>query len=237
MASPSSSSSEDDGELLGAKAFSVVGEQEPSERAPATAEEYLRQVRWQARRCPNVVVAATTPQPQRTTGARPSRLLAGFSGASSEHKPVDVALLPSAAWRASFLQQFEAWRERLAQLRAASSVLKQAHADEKLPAVRDKQCWRQWTLGETGRAPATSLLLSMDHVTSCAITTYLAHWLLESSVLTKRHACWLFALLVRLELPLEADMAADLRAVWKHLVLMRSSLVRVRARQLPIASH
>jgi hypothetical protein len=118
-----------------ALAFDVAGEQPPSSRPPSTAEEYLRQVRYQARRCPDVVVATNEPPrkaPSTTTTTKTrSQLLRGFqstttsstSGSSSNNNttaaPLITAnecnahLIPSTAWVASFIHTFEATRQVL----------------------------------------------------------------------------------------------------------------------------
>ena len=51
------------------------GEEEPTGKPPNTAEEYLRQVRWEANRCPDIVVSKKTPSPFFTLTPLPLLLL------------------------------------------------------------------------------------------------------------------------------------------------------------------
>jgi survival of motor neuron protein-interacting protein 1 len=72
-------------------------------------------------------------------------------------------------------------------------------------------------------------------VTALTLLHHAIRWLEEASQLSEAHAAWLFALLARVDTPLDADAGAALRHMCRTLCALRASLngEHSRATQLP----
>lgn len=216
------------------RAFAVDGEEEPTGRPPATAEEYLRQVRWEANRCPDVCVA-TNAAPEMdcaNTGGRDSvRELEGQFAVMDTAAPVAEDLLPSAEWESNLLANFQ-------QLRSVFEGAAVASGGDKtlvLPPLKARAQWRKFCFGDGGNAghkPTPSVLARMDFVTIQRVLSYQVGWALEEGM-TEERGKWIYSVLCRLELPLLADAASELLQLCQRCVQLRSSLQNAADPLLP----
>ncbi|GAQ87224.1 Survival motor neuron interacting protein [Klebsormidium nitens] len=139
------------------KAFHVSGQPDFSIEEP-DAEEYLRRVRWEAQRCPRVVVAPAHERPPAAPEQTPYMPALPGVTACAPH------LLPSSEWEACFLADFSDLRTELVRLldlleeadaAALSSLPSSAAA---IPSVRDASAWKRFCLGPSpGPQPAEGL--------------------------------------------------------------------------------
>src|SRR3990167_8203770 len=155
-------SSDDDCDLRQPRAFAVEGESEPTHEPPATAEEYLRQVRWQANRCPDVVVAKNAPSPKKNT------IVTNIPVAPN----TPTHLKPSKQWEDNFLVQFNEFRDYLAQ----QQQIFDNSADEKpsLPPINAANKWKEFCFGPECKKPKPSIILQLDHVSHHKVSYPLA---------------------------------------------------------------
>lgn len=150
-------------------AFAIDGESEPTGLPPATAEEYLRQVRWQANRCPNVVVAQNDPKPIKQT------ISAMFTQSTP---PTPAELKPTKAWETNFLDTFKQFR---ASLEEQHANLKSQSNLPKLPSVYSKKQWKQLCFGSAtapAKKPSPSIVLQLDFVSLLKVWFEKIHYLM-----------------------------------------------------------
>ena len=227
-----------------------------SQNLPATAEEYLRMVRRQARTIPDVVVAPGDGGRRRAGGdGSPGESRARNSSSQRRgHADDDVGacedeLLPPVEWESCYLQYFDALRTSVMESRA---VIQHASAgSEGLPAGRDEDFWYLTWFGPDASPPS----LRQVSLTDAKRVSELL-WTF-SRICESRHdadaslirgiaeaggggagggpwgGAWLFALLVVTEKPADADTSAALRALVRYLCARRRELMTAQAEALP----
>ena len=187
---------DDDEDLMQRRALAVVGDPDWStEGPPATAEEYLRRVRWEARRCPNVVRA---DEPTRATlGAKNTRTPSARSIARSSMLPTIVRLppapphaAPTAPWQHALVTSFSELRMRLANvLSARRSTNARAQTKQSLPNMNDPEAWRRFCLGTSvgedgiasdgpsARNPSVDILVQLGEANVALLLRHAVTWL------------------------------------------------------------
>eukprot|EP01104_Vermistella_antarctica_P019893 TRINITY_DN811_c0_g8_i4.p1 TRINITY_DN811_c0_g8~~TRINITY_DN811_c0_g8_i4.p1 ORF type:complete len:343 (-),score=59.33 TRINITY_DN811_c0_g8_i4:64-1092(-) len=190
---------------------------------PATGEEYLRRVKYEARHlCPSVVVAKNIVKSTRDDDARhTNHYLQQFLAPTFPNTP--DALLPHSEWRLAFISSFSELRQRFA--RSMPSVRKQHQGEERvrLPGPRDSSGWRVFCFGnasEGGHDPTPFILASMSELTTKTVLQGMVKWMCAEEKKASKGTSkfpeevvwrWMFALLTRLEKPLDSETAASLR--------------------------
>jgi survival of motor neuron protein-interacting protein 1 len=228
-------------EDLQPRAFQVFGEMSPAEGPPATGEDYLRRVRWEARRIPGLVVSDIDP-----------RQFDSLQTASFEVAPKVVTpphLVPKPEWQQLFIANFEGLRKRLQE--AALQPL--PPPPFRIPHVKDTAKWKDVIYGPeahkklesagtaaSGTAapvttpptslglpqnvlPVLSLLLHLDERTVNALLAQQIRWACKRPM-THLSGAWLYGLLARLEKPLDADVCADIRQLRRRCMELRAEL-------------
>eukprot|EP00026_Physarum_polycephalum_P009225 Phypoly_transcript_09339.p1 GENE.Phypoly_transcript_09339~~Phypoly_transcript_09339.p1 ORF type:complete len:325 (+),score=70.47 Phypoly_transcript_09339:51-977(+) len=267
---------EDDDDLL-PRAFAVTGELPPEAGPPTTGEDYLRRVRWEARRCPNVVVSAIDPRKYDNRQTQ-------FAALPPPCPPAPAGMAPHIQWETKFLAQFSDLRLSLnhafAKPKPALSFNLPHHNDvrgwyllcfgakekerereEKEKENRQKKHQDQDTeamvidsptqnheeqqleinhniskvtaIGQQALPPLMSIVTHLDQVTVMALVQHHITWL-ETRPMTQHRAQWIYALLARLEKPLDPDIAASLRSLLRRTSVLRSKLVDPKDNMLPV---
>ena len=179
---------------------------------PATAEEYLLRVRLEAESLSPVIVAKG-----RRDDDQPSPVL---SPSFEEEIPVD--------------SDSDDWERRSAAIfrQALQYVDEAAHSFDsdrahKLPSLHDGYAWHfycfgtrlpqdcgeshgQQGTGANGHPPLVSVLTKLDSRKAYRLLNKHVQWL-ETAPLTKARSLWLYALMLRIEQPLNGDSASLLR--------------------------
>lgn len=183
----------------------VDGSEEPfSGAAPQSAAEYLRRVRAEALRIPDIMLAD------------------GQADRSYEDE-VDTNLrppqwAPPAAWTRSVLADLAELRVRLG---VYSSNGLGTNRETIVPKMKDGDAWRQFC---DDTPPRTRLVLQFDSAMTQAVLAHHVRWVDDEDSLTDARARWLYAILARLEKPLHRDVLAVLRRLVKRLLVLRAAL-------------
>jgi len=238
------------------RAFIVEGETPPSDEPPVSGDDYLRRVRWEARRCPQVVVSKIDPRQYDNKQTQ-------FANIPPPCPPAPPGMTPLPSWEDAFLSIFSELRQKLNYL----STQSKPKLSITLPRLTDAKGWTHLCFGypspsdspssstkeppsppiSTGQTvpssnqksnskyplpPLLSIILQLDHVSISSLLQYHIEWL-ETKILTRERALWIFALLTRLDKPLDADMAASLRKLLRRASVLRSQLKDAGGETLP----
>lgn len=224
---------EEEEDYIGPRAFKIDGELGPDAGPPMDGFDYLRRVRWEAKRVPKVVKSNIDP---RQYDSRQTTFLT---------PPPDIAecpeaLRPSPEWESTFLLNFDALRKDLAHRYEAMPKPKLA---QPLPSIRDAQRWKQINLGihrhgdertlVTPTRPTMSVVMTLDIVSVRQLLEYHIRWAKKAKEVDEVHTQWLYALLSRLDKPIDADMASALRSLLRRLAEDRSRLESQQDQALP----
>eukprot|EP00743_Colponemidia_sp_Colp-15_P008337 GILK01009055.1.p1 GENE.GILK01009055.1~~GILK01009055.1.p1 ORF type:complete len:242 (+),score=25.97 GILK01009055.1:41-727(+) len=186
-----------------------VSECLPPTGEPTTAEEYLAQVRYQAKLLPKVVVADidTRQFDHLQTSSIPDTVL---------NPPKTQAVHWPGMWLDQFLSDFADLRLSISRLVAKH---KARPIQQQLPHCKDEEGWRRFC-ASAEHTPSLSIISSLDHVSTRSLVQYQLDWLCSSTSLSELQAAWLFAVLARLDKPLDPDVAASLFEAQRHLLLL-----------------
>eukprot|EP00742_Colponemidia_sp_Colp-10_P008377 GILJ01009072.1.p1 GENE.GILJ01009072.1~~GILJ01009072.1.p1 ORF type:complete len:243 (+),score=24.23 GILJ01009072.1:42-731(+) len=189
-----------------------VSECLPPTGEATTAEEYLAQVRHQARALPKVVVADidTRQFDHLQTSSIPDTIL---------NPPKTQAVHWPGMWLDHFLSDFADLR--LAISRHIARHKARRTQQQQVPHVKDEEGWRRFC-ASAERTPSLSIISSLDHVSTRSLLQYQLEWLCSSSSLSEPQVAWLFAVLARLDKPLDPDIAASLFEAQRHLLIMET---------------
>lgn len=212
--------SDDDGLLR--RAFYVKGELPPEAGPPQNGVDYLKHVKWEARRIPSTIVADVgTPQlcGEKAVRTKYSSLIRASSISTD---CVDEAK-PSPEWESRFLEKFAKLRSKVEERR----MDKEKRTKKRRSDFPQRDEWTEFCLVKHP-VPSHSMLYDMDNVTVTDLIDVLAEKLcgnidVDSEVVVHR---WLFCLLAHLEVPLLAETSASLRSVLKHCAKLRSRLTK-----------
>ena len=184
---------------------------------PADGLEYLRRVRKEARRLPNVV-RAHLDDPLERSGSE-----AESAGSSSLPLP-PPALRPDQRWEGELLCEFDSLRRQL----AAAAISPRRAQPPPLPNVADVSAWETFCFGrqhgDGGHPPAMRVVLALDQRAALRLLQMMHMRLERERTLSDPLARWIFALLSRPERALPAEHAATLRALLCTCVRQRAAL-------------
>jgi survival of motor neuron protein-interacting protein 1 len=217
------------------KALPITGPPSFAEGPPTSAEEYLRQVRWEAKQLPQVVCAKLDLHRFEDNRTKYIPRM-GQLKAEEELSITPASHRPEPMWMEAFLSDFKEIRAAL----AASKWRECKNFDQsKVPQSRDGQAWerfcfgrkgdddssaslgeegetqteRQTESGATGNPPLLSVLATLDERRTAGMLRQMVKWVECAPSLDEPHAQWLFALLCALSTPMDANTAASLRAL------------------------
>eukprot|EP00188_Purpureofilum_apyrenoidigerum_P003684 Plantae.Rhodophyta-Purpureofilum_apyrenoidigerum.ctg391.p1 GENE.Plantae.Rhodophyta-Purpureofilum_apyrenoidigerum.ctg391~~Plantae.Rhodophyta-Purpureofilum_apyrenoidigerum.ctg391.p1 ORF type:complete len:259 (-),score=43.17 Plantae.Rhodophyta-Purpureofilum_apyrenoidigerum.ctg391:237-1013(-) len=226
-------SSGDDGDIpLMSKAFYVDDALPSFDGPPMSAEEYLRQVRWEASGISEVIIAPDREKRQRdSVGGSVPEMRRLSSPLPRPTSSVDCE------FEKNLLEDFTLVRDLFENSRhKIESVDQENFVSDILPGAADEQQWRRLCFSETsGRSPLVSTVASMDQVTVASVLRYYDQWFnfdnperdgcLQYIKMTEsgHRAHWLFALLVALDKPLDGDTAASLRSLLRKFSGVRAT--------------
>jgi len=217
---------EEEDEYIGPRAFKIDGELGPEAGPPLDGFDYLRRVRWEAKRVPKVVRSNINPRHY-------DSLQTTFLTPPPDIAECPDALRPSTEWESTFLAGFEALRKDLAHRYQTQPKPPLA---QPLPAIKDAQRWKQINLGISQRGsttsqpareparPTLSVIMNLDIVSVRQLLEYHLRWAKKAKEIDEVHAQWLYALMLRLDKPIDADMASGLRSLLRRLASDRARL-------------
>ena len=189
-------------------ALEVSGEPDWSVRGPpASAAEYLRRVKWEARQCPNVVRAEGigTPSPSRrsaravpvASAMRSSAIMSAVR--TSRIPPAPEHAVPDAKWERSLIASFSELRLRVANAMAEADAGPRegrtpgrgsgaagtsgregdvGRTISALPSVRDPEAWRRLCVDdEEPAAPSVDLLSRLGETRASILLRHAVSWL------------------------------------------------------------
>eukprot|EP00735_Rhodelphis_limneticus_P005571 TRINITY_DN17476_c0_g1::TRINITY_DN17476_c0_g1_i1::g.28044::m.28044 TRINITY_DN17476_c0_g1::TRINITY_DN17476_c0_g1_i1::g.28044 ORF type:complete len:258 (-),score=21.04,sp/Q9CQQ4/GEMI2_MOUSE/30.92/3e-28,SIP1/PF04938.7/6.6e-47 TRINITY_DN17476_c0_g1_i1:13-759(-) len=189
---------------------------------PATAEEYLRMVRREAKACPNVVVARNI-DPRKFDHKQTA-----YMKPPPEISKCSPEFLPKPVWVAYFIEDFEELSASLAECMPTTN--------QAIPSHQDADIWREALYPDastTPLSPNVSMLMALDQVSVKWLISQHIQWMKEKPMCDEITAQWLFALFARLDRPLDADTASDLRDLLRILAKYRASLSSLEDESLP----
>ena len=111
-----------------------------------------------------------------------------------------------------------------------------------LPSMSDAQRWKSFCLrahlGEPsgsacGNPPTLQIVMQLDQVAVIRLVEYHVKWVEKSEQISDIQKEWLFALLGRLDKPLDSDTASSLRSLLRRLTHERAKLSLPTDPQLP----
>lgn len=212
--------SDDDGLLR--RAFYVKGELPPEAGPPQNGVDYLKHVKWEARRIPSTIVADVDPPrlcSERTVRTKYSSLIRASTMSTD---CVDEAK-PAPEWESHFLEKFTKLRNEIEERRTD----KGKRTKKKRADFPQRDEWAEFCLVKHP-VPSHSMLYDMDNVTVTELIDVLAEKLRESVDVVSENTLhrWLFCLLAHLEVPLVAETSASLRSILKHCTKLRSRLTK-----------
>lgn len=220
--------SDDDGLLR--RAFYVEGELPPEAGPPQNGVDYLKHVKWEARRIPSTIVADMNPV-NLCNEKMHHRLkyMSLIRNSCINTSCVDEAK-PCPEWEMHFLKKFTELRRTVEEKRMGmrKSVKKKCIGFPKRDAHGE---WLDFCLVEHP-VPSYSILYSMDNVTIATVIDILAEKLGENNSSYNETVVhrWLFCLLAHLEVPLIAETSASLRKILKCCAKQRSSFTEEECR-------
>lgn len=214
---------------------------------PTSAEEYLLRVRLEAERLPKVTTAASAKEKRRNDEAKTTNVVLSTdivreSNLPTWHETVQAKeeLLPHPQWTDDALASFATAREYIESRREeADSGLDASDSD--LPDINDEDGWFMFCFEGDGHPPLLSIMLRMDPMTVQSMLAYHVDWLSEEMddeiVRFPTHrAVWLYAILVCIDMPLNSDVASDIRRLLVLCTAVRSRLNRSSGEERVLAS-
>jgi len=213
-----------DNELLPV-AFKVDGEFPPEAGTPMSGLDYLRRVRWEARNIPAVVVSNINPREY------DSKQTVTINTITKQNSlaPTPDNLKPNNEWEVAFIASFSELRQKWNNQRQLENVAYKKPPFP-LPSLKDELKLRNYFFGNASQPnkkvtinptpPLMSLLLMLDEVSVKTLLSFHIAWL-EERPLDSLSAQWIYALLVLLEKPLDADISADLRVLLRYCIILR----------------
>lgn len=208
------------------------------QKPPISGEEYLRQVRAQARLvCPGVVVAECVDKSVRERDVRNSTAyLLHHSAPPCPTAPQE--LMPALKWQREFLFEFAKFRQHIQWLR---SLRKEHQPDQiRVPFLNDKSGWFSFCFGSQnnpeGHLPTPSLITQLDFVTVKKLLDYHITWFIEKTYPPPRnHLVWMYVLLASVDKPLDSNSSGSIRSLLRFLSLARSKM-NVSSEFLPVTN-
>lgn len=231
-------SSNDDGMI---QAFHV-GHVDESEYRPNTyptsAEEYIKQVHMEARRCEDVMIAHVCP----TKFQRQTVKISNSTGC----QPPPTGYAPSLEWQQQQSASFSELRRKMARWKARSKKLNNLQSPE-MPDTDDDVNWCRLCFGnqfqqrllarqesgikgnitdtenDQGMPPVLSVLTAMSQSCVEAVLEYHVQWM-EVTGFSDQQGRWFYALLTCLEKPLTPEICSLLRTLARQCWNLRAIL-------------
>uniref|UniRef100_A0A7S2ZJF2 Uncharacterized protein n=1 Tax=Rhodosorus marinus TaxID=101924 RepID=A0A7S2ZJF2_9RHOD len=150
--------------------------QSPSEGPPQSAEEYLRQVHWEAQSIANVVVAESRERRQRESQADVSSQLARIEIPHT----AEFFAKTSEEQLNGLLDEFEQVRHRF---KASVRNFEHEHRHSNLPKPENEPKWRRLCFEkQTSQRPTLTIVRQMDQKSACAALSHFEKWLREETL-------------------------------------------------------
>ena len=199
-------------------------EEEEDGRPPQDGMAYLRQVIKERKRVPDTVTV------EYVGAAKTAKL----SSRDREKAAAPPGWAPGAAWQRDQIAEFSAVRLRVARhAQLARETGEAGHGVHNVPDKRNEALWCHLMMGGevwrqvsharedsedgseartevTGEEPRLNFLVSVPVHVCVEVLQYLLSWL-EITGWRSQYGPWLYALLVRLEKPLDPDVGSSLR--------------------------
>jgi len=219
--------------------FHVDGESAPSEGPPTSGEEYLRRVRWEANRCPGIVVSDIDPKEFIQNRSQSYFVLPDPIASPPE------GFAPSIEWEQIFLEDFIFLIEDLEKLHQVERENKSFAIS--LPSTRNEDNWYKICFGKRSEQeanlienttdrrypPLLGIILQLDMLSVQQLIHYQTNWIEDEDNITKWSALWLFGLFARCPKPVNADVAFDIRRLLRIATKKRASLTDSKDELLP----
>ena len=214
--------------LMSAALYVEEAEEEEDEgRPPQDGMAYLRQVIKERKRVPDTVTVEYA-------GPAKTAKLSGGPGSDREKAAAPPGWAPGSAWQRQQIAEFSSVRLRVAQHAEVARQTGQAgRGVHNVPDKRNEALWCHMMVGGqvwrevrharedsedgseartevTGEEPGLNFLVSVPVHVCEQVLQYLLAWL-ELTGWRSQYGPWLYALLVRLEKPLNPDVGSSLR--------------------------
>eukprot|EP01105_Mastigella_eilhardi_P005671 TRINITY_DN17318_c0_g1_i1.p1 TRINITY_DN17318_c0_g1~~TRINITY_DN17318_c0_g1_i1.p1 ORF type:complete len:262 (-),score=77.17 TRINITY_DN17318_c0_g1_i1:46-714(-) len=194
--------------------------------------EYLRRVRWETRHCPAVVVSkAAVARTQAAAGTPGTAADVQRFAQLTEFAPAPEGLAPLPAWEAQFCASFCVLRDRLAAVNTVAQLPPSPAAP--FPSLKDgaaccAYCFGATTAGKDGsdaplNPPLMVTVTALDHVSVVRLLDHMVNYVAAHPI-RQHYVPWLFAVLARLDLPLDPDTASNLRMLLRLCCTRRAAL-------------
>ncbi|KNA07668.1 hypothetical protein SOVF_169790 isoform B [Spinacia oleracea] len=208
--------SDDEYESMHRPAFKVQGEPDFESGSPEDGLEYLRRVRWEAKRIPKVKVAKLNIKVKDQSVYMPG---------IPDIEECPSHLLPLRPWEDEFIADFSELRLALSRLENTSDAV--SVDSESIifarPEHKSQPSQKLASLQLTSGGPTLSSVLAMDPVTRVALLRRRISLFENASDLSKDDCAWLFALCAVVDTPLDADTCASLRCLLRSCAKFRAS--------------
>lgn len=198
---------------------------------PASAEEYLQHVVWEARQCKEIV----TVDVDRTKIKKQAAVVKKQVKANAP-----TGYTPSAQTQKELLSSFSKLRTQIATMRSSDQVPK---SPVKLPGIKKREEWCKFCFGNSfqlallnksssntakpelveGQQPLLSIVLNIKQRGIENLLEWHAQWL-EVLGFSKPQGQWFYALLACLEKPLTPESCSQIRHIARMCAKIRASL-------------
>ena len=205
--------------------------------------DYLRQVRMEAKRCQEIVVAENLKEilvKQRDENLYQTE---EQMNKKKKRKKLPENFVPSLKWQEMRIEEFSSLRMKLSRFRALNMK-----SDEfKLPKKQDEKSWAIFCHGTKfyleavqceededkeeqevdGNPPLSSIMAKMSGCQVTKLLEYHSAWMEEEEAkFTDSILTWIYALMVRVEKPLFPDTQSDLRSLASKAKSQRKKLIK-----------
>ncbi|XP_071526695.1 gem-associated protein 2 isoform X1 [Panulirus ornatus] len=207
---------------------------------PASAEEYLQHVVWEARNCQEVVTVNVDRQKLKKPGNIIKKLVKATA-------PQGYA--PSSETQQELLAAFSKLRSQITNLRTSKQI---PPSPVPLPRIKDREEWCKLCFGNSfqlallkhssndaakpplveGQQPLLSIVLNIKQRGLQNLLEWHAQWL-EVLGFSEAQGRWFYALLACLEKPLTPESCSQIRDIASMCVQIRSSLTSSDHPHLP----
>ncbi|TDH68940.1 hypothetical protein CCR75_000968 [Bremia lactucae] len=212
---------------------------------PQNVQEYLWRVRLEAENIPDVVVAPDI-DPRRFDVQQTSNMPKLEAFAVDE---LDASRFPDNEWKRNLLANFAELRQLIACWEAIGPPKAKTAIEgdvpleiqrTKVPRMSDEEGWIHFFFGKeevkhSATLPHLRLLLQFDQVLTRRLLDYHAAWLSDDMTsLSRAQAVWIYALLARLDKPVQATVAATIQQILRSCWTLRSELESLSEVQLKL---
>ncbi|KAG7164326.1 Gem-associated protein 2-like [Homarus americanus] len=196
---------------------------------PASAEEYLQHVVWEARQCQDVVTVDVDRQKLKKPGTLKEVKVTAPHGYA-----------PSPETQQELLTSFSNLRTHIANLRSSKQI---PPSPVRFPSLKNREEWCKLCFGNSfqlallkqansdaaqpplveGQQPLLSIVLNIKQRGLRNLLEWHAQWL-EVLGFSEAQGCWFYALLACLEKPLTPESCSQIRHIARICAKLRSSL-------------